>query len=167
MAKAKDETLETTDAPEKVPLPTADEEFTFESIDASPAWVDPGWAGYSQGPALQLPNDLSGKPPYTTITARVGDTVRFVAAKGARPAHFEVTAGDQTVEDGTATVKPAQQSAASLEDMLQTGAITPDELGPDAKSQVSDRSPHLAKVVSGEEPPPAEAQQPPVKATSA
>jgi hypothetical protein len=144
-------------------LPTSDQEFIFKDIQSAPAWVDRGWAGYDRGPALQLPVDLSGKAPYTTKVARVGDTVRFVAAKGARPAHFEVIEGDQTVEDGTATIKPAQASNVSLEDALKTGAITADELGSDAKAQVSGRSPELRdQVETGKGGP--KPQDPPVKA---
>ena len=66
----------TTEAWTAAKLPKADEEFVFKTVDTAPAWIDKGWAGYSGGPALQLPVDPSGEGhPYTTTTARVGDTV--------------------------------------------------------------------------------------------
>jgi len=126
--------------------PTDDQEFVFESIDTAPGWVDKNWAGYDSGPALQLPaGDLWGTGPYHTKTARVGDTVRFVAATPSKAAHFEVIAGEPTEEN--ATKKPPQASSASLEDMLKSGVLTPDDLGPDAKAQVSGRSPALSQLV--------------------
>ena len=126
--------------------PKGDEEFIFESVDAAPGWIDKGWAGYDQGPALQLPaGDLFGTGPYHTKTARVGDTVKFVAATPSKPAHFEVIAGEPVKEN--ATKKPPQASAASLEDMLKTGMLAPDELGPDAKAQVAGRTPALSKLI--------------------
>jgi hypothetical protein len=128
-----------------VPLPTSDQEFDFEDINSAPAWVDKSWASYDGGPALALPVDLLGEGPYTTITARVGDKVMFVAATPSRPAHFEVVRKEPTGDDSTA--KPPQQSAASLEDMLKTGWLAPDDLGPDAKAQVLSRSPRLKDLI--------------------
>jgi hypothetical protein len=126
--------------------PDGDEEFVFEDIGSAPGWVDKGWASYNQGPALALPaGDVYGSPPYTTITARVGDTVKYVAPTPSRPGHFEVIPGEPVGE--AATKKPPQQSAASLEDMLKTGVMTPDDLGPDAKAQVTARSPQLKGLV--------------------
>ena len=156
---------ETPNQTEKVPLPADDQEFVFETIDSAPAWVDKSWAGYSNGPALALPADLYRDQPYTTITARVGDTVKFVATKGAKPAHFEVIEGDITPEEG-GTVKPAQQSGASLEDLIKLGYLAVDELGEDAKAQVSARSPRIGKIIDGSEPAP-EKQELAVSAASA
>jgi hypothetical protein len=151
---------------EKVPLPTQDEEFVFKDIQSAPAWIDKGWAGYSNGPALQLPVDIYATQPYATKTARVGDTVKFVATKGAKPAHFEVIEGDASLEEGVGTIKPAMVSNASLEDMIKLGNIAPDDLGSDAKAQVSARTPSLAKVIDGTDPAP-EAQDVAVKAQPA
>lgn len=136
---------------DKPPLPTGDEEFVFKDIESAPAWVDKGWAGYSNGPALQLPRDLWNAQPYGTITARAGDTVKFMAAKGSKPAHFEVIEGDASLDPGLVTKKPAQASAASLEDLIKLGHIEPASLGADAKAQVAARTPSMAKVVEGEE----------------
>lgn len=129
-----------------VPLPTADTSFDFTDIASAPAWVDKGWASYSAGPALALPaGDIYGEGPYTTVTAKVGDKVMFVAATPSRGAHFEVIrkepVGDQ------ATKRPPQQSGASLEDLLKGGWITPADLGDDAKAQVLSRSPRLKALI--------------------
>lgn len=126
--------------------PTGDQEFEFKDVASAPAWVDKGWASYDLGPALALPaGDLYGDGPYTTISARVGDKVMFVAATPSRPAHFEVIAKEPVGDQ--ATKRPPQQSAASLEDMLKTGYISPDDLGPDAKAQVVSRSPRLRALI--------------------
>jgi hypothetical protein len=126
--------------------PASDQEFKFETIDSAPAWIDKGWAGYNNGPALALPADPLGNGyVYSTITARVGDTVKWVAPTPARVGHFEVLEGEPTGD--AATVKIPQVTNASLEDMLKTGSMTPDDLGTDAKAQVAARSPHLAKLV--------------------
>ena len=133
-------------APEVWEAPDGDQEFVFESMDAAPAWIDRGWAGFSQGPALALPaGDIYGGSPYTTITARVGDTVIFKAATPSMPAHFEVIPGEPVGDN--ATKKPPQASAASIEDMLRSGVMQPDDLGPDAMAQVAARSPKLQKLV--------------------
>jgi hypothetical protein len=71
--------------------PTTDQTFVFKDIESAPGWVDRSWASYDRGPALALPaGDIYGKPPYTTITARVGDKVVFTAANGAQPPKFTV-----------------------------------------------------------------------------
>ena len=146
MAKSPSPSTADPNAPAEWEAPNGDQEFVFESMDAAPAWVDRGWASFSMGPALALPaGDIYGGPPYTTITARVGDKVMFVAATPSRPAHFEVIPGEPVEEN--ATKKPPQASAASLEDMIKTGVMTPDDLSPEAKGQVVGRSPHLKKLV--------------------
>jgi len=167
MATAKTTPTDTTsDAPKVAPLPTSDQDFVFKDIQSAPAWVDRNWAGFDRGPALALPNDLSGKPPYTTKIARVGDKVMFVAASGAMPAHFEVIEADHSLEPGIGTIKPGQASNASLEDMLKTGVISHSDLGSDAKAQVAVRSPELADMAeSGEGAP--KHQEPAVKAQTA
>jgi hypothetical protein len=135
-----------TPEPEVWEAPTSDQEFVFESVDAAPNWIDKGWASFSQGPALALPaGDLYGTGPYHTKIARVGDTVMFKAATPSKPAHFEVVEGEPVGD--AATKKPPQASAASLEDMLKTGVMTPEDLGPDAKAQVSARTPQLSKLI--------------------
>lgn len=126
--------------------PESDQEFKFESIESAPAWVDKGWASYNMGPALAVPaGDLWGEGPYHTVTARVGDTVKFVAATPSKAAHLVVIEGEPTGEN--ATKKPPQQSAASLEDMLKGGTLAVDDLGPDAKAQVLGRSPRLKTLI--------------------
>ena len=141
----------TTPMPAPVPAepwspPAGDEEFVFSDIASAPSWVDKGWASYNNGPALAVPaGDVYGAPPYTTKVARVGDTVKFLAATPSKPAHFEIIAGEPVEEN--ATKKPPQASAASLEDMIRTGVMTPDDLAPEAKGQVTARSPQLTKLV--------------------
>lgn len=127
--------------------PSSDQEFEFKDIDSAPAWIDKGWAGYDQGPALQLPQGdaLFGEGPYTTQVARVGDKVQFVAATPSRAAHFVVIQKEPTGEN--ATIKIPQVTNASLEDMLKGGTMAPDDLGPDAKAQVVGRSPKLKQLV--------------------
>lgn len=145
-------------------MPTSDQEFVFTSLEEAPAWVDRGWASFDRGPALALPaGDLWGRPPYTTKIARVGDTVKFMTAQGSMPPRFEVLAGDHSLETGIGTVKPAQASNASLEDMLKTGMIAPEELGTDARAQVAQRSPELHPMIEGQVPAP-EPVAPPVSA---
>jgi hypothetical protein len=139
---------ETAPAPEHKPWepPTVDQEFKFETIDAAPSWVDKGWASYNQGPALAVPmGDLYAEGPYHTQTARVGDTVKFVAATPSKAAHMVIVPGEPTGENGT--IKIPQVSNASLEDMLKGGTMAPDDLGPDAKAQVVGRSPRLKGLV--------------------
>jgi hypothetical protein len=126
-------------------IPKGDQEFVFENIQSAPAWVDRNWASFSQGPALALPVDIYGDGPYTTLTARVGDTVYFKAATPSKPAHFEVIAGEPVGDQ--ATKKIPQVTNASLEDMLKTGVMTPDDLGEDAKGQVIARSPKLKGLI--------------------
>ena len=129
--------------------PPGDQEFVFESVDASPAWIDKGWASFDRGPALALPaGDLYGTGPYHTVTARVGDKVVYTAAKGAMPAKFTVIPGDPFPEDYTP--KPPQQSGAQLEDLLKQGYLSPDKLGSDAKAQVAARSPRFKGLIEGE-----------------
>ena len=137
---------------EPVKLPTSDTDFVFKDINSAPSWVDKGWAGYSHGPALALPANLLGEGPYTTITAEVGDTVFFKAAKGAQPAHFEVIKGDASLDEGLVTRKPPQASGASLEDLIKLGLVTLDDLGADAKAQVAERSPRLRDMMEGKVP---------------
>jgi hypothetical protein len=126
--------------------PQGDQEFKFESIDAAPAWVDKGWAGYDQGPALAVPmGDLYGEGPYHTQSARVGDTVKFVAATPSKAAHMVVIPGEPTGEN--ATIRIPQATNASIEDMLKGGTMAVDDLGPDAKAQVLGRSPRLKPLI--------------------
>ena len=137
-------------------IPSSRQEFKYEGKpDGLPGWVDKGWSGYDRGPALHVPQGpaLRTDGPYTTKTARPGDTIVFVPNEGATPAHYEVLHGEVTVEEG-GTPKPPQQSQASLEDMVLTGVIAPDELGEDAKAQVAARSPSMQKVIDGTMPAP-------------
>lgn len=139
-------------------MPTSDQEFVFTSLFEAPDWIDKGWLSWAQGQALALPaGDLYGKAPYTTKTARVGDKVMFIAAKSGVLPHFEVVENvgldqDQVILNGT--IKPAQASNASLEDMLKTGHISPEELGADARGQVAYRSPELHRLLEGIDEPP-------------
>jgi hypothetical protein len=128
--------------------PTSDQEFEFRSVQEAPSWVDKNWASFSMGPALAVPmGHLDGTGPYHTQYARVGDTVRFVAAKGAKEAHMEVIQGEPDPKEGGVTRKPPQQSACSLEDALRTGTMAPDDLGADAKAQVAARTPGLRRMI--------------------
>lgn len=137
--------------------PSADQEFVFDGLDSLPDWADRNWASYDRGPALAVPaGDIYGKAPYTTKTVRIGGTVRFVAATASKAAHFEVIEGEGSVDAGTGTLKPAQQSNASLEDMLKTGHMHPSELGTDAAAQVAQRSPELQGMIEGTVEPPAQ-----------
>lgn len=82
--------------PEGWTPPTSDQEFKFESTATAPAWVDKGWASFDRGPALAIPaGNLDGTGPYHTMLARIGDTVKFIAATDTAPAHFEVVAADE------------------------------------------------------------------------
>ena len=126
--------------------PTSDQEFVFENIQSAPGWVDRGWAGFDRGPALAVPaGDLYSDGPYTTNSARPGDTVKFIAAKGSMAAHIEVIKGE--LDPGKGTKRIAQQSAAQEEDLLKLGWITVDDLGEDAKAQILGRSPKLRGLI--------------------
>jgi hypothetical protein len=143
----------TTDAPasgdawDLTKLPTSDEEFEFTDINSIPGWCDKGWAGYDQGPALQLPRDLTFKGPYSTITAHIGDKVVFTAAKGAKAASFTVIQKDVSDEEGKGTQKPGAVSNASLEDLLATGKLKIEDLSDDAKGQLILRNPSFAQTM--------------------
>lgn len=136
-------------SPEPWEPPTSDQEFEFKDVASAPAWVDKGWASFNMGPALAVPmGNLDGSGPYHTAYARVGDTVKFVAAKGATPGHMVIVPGEpDPAEEGMATKKVPQVSNCSLEDALRTGSMTPDDLGADAKAQVASRTPGLAKMI--------------------
>ena len=131
--------------------PAQDQEFTFESIDKAPAWVDKNWASFDRGPALALPaGDLYGQGPYHTVSARVGDKVVYTAAKGAMPPKFTVIPGDPAGVD-EATPLPPQQSGASLEDLIKQGYLAPSDMGAAAKAEVASRSPRMAGLVNEED----------------
>ena len=133
--------------------PTSDQEFEFTTIQEAPDWVDRNWAGFDRGPALAVPaGDLYNDQPYTTQSARPGDTVKFIAAKGSLGPHIEVIRGEVDPEKGTRRI--AQQSAAQEEDLLKLGWIGPDDLGEDAKAQIMGRSPKLKGLIEGTTPPP-------------
>jgi hypothetical protein len=140
-------------APQDWVPPKSDQEFVFESVDAAPAWIDKGWASFSQGPALAVPQGhLDGTGPYHTAMARVGDTVKFVAAKGAKEAHIVVIQGEpDPTKEGQVTKKPPQVTNASLEDLLRTGLLAVGDLGEDARAQVAVRSPGLKNMIENEE----------------
>lgn len=121
--------------------PTSDQEFTFKDVASAPDWVNKGWASWDNGPALSLPANLHQPQPYTTISARVGDTVKF----NNKTQSFTVVPAEPKEEDGTK--KLAQESNASLEDALRGGTMTAGDLSADAKAQVASRSPALAKLV--------------------
>lgn len=126
--------------------PTGDEEFVFSSVADAPGWVDRNWAGFDRGPALAVPaGDLYGEGPYTTTMAHIGDTVKFMAANGTEPARLIVIPRAAVPEDGT--TKPAQVSAASLEDMIKNGVMKASDLGADAKAQLLERSPRLKALI--------------------
>lgn len=130
-------------------LPTTEQTFVFESMAKTPNWIDPNWAGFDRGPALQLPDVLipQGHEPYTTKVARVGDTVVFTPAKGGMPAKFTVIPGLPDPESGVGTKRMPQVTNASIEDQLKTGTMTPDDLGTDAAAQVIQRSPGMRSLI--------------------
>lgn len=140
-----------TDAPAPSPEPWSppdgDQDFVFTTIQEAPAWVDRTWASFDHGPALAVPaGDVAfGSGPYTTKIAHPGDTVKFVAAKGAVPAHMEVIPG--APEGESVTRRIPQATNASLEDMLKVGTMAPDDLGDDAKAQVAQRTPAMKRLV--------------------
>jgi hypothetical protein len=136
-------------APKEWQPPGSDQEFVFKDIASAPEWIDKNWASYDGGPALAIPKgDVLSNDAYTTQTARVGDTVRFIAATKSKAAHFEVIEGDPTVV-GEGTKRPAQETGATLEDQLKGGSIAADDLGADAKAQVAGRTPAMKETVEG------------------
>jgi hypothetical protein len=132
-------------APEWEP-PTSDQEWKVTKIDEAPAWVDKGWASWSQGPAVAVPTSgLLSEGPYTTAIARSGDTIKFIAGTPSKEAHFEIIQGEPTGDQ--ATKKPIAATNASLEDMLKSGLMSPDDLSDEAKGQVVSRSPKLKGLI--------------------
>jgi len=127
--------------------PKDEQEFVFEGIDKAPAWVDKNWAGFSQGPALAIPQgNINGwTGPYHTKFARIGDTVKFIPAKGSREARLVIIEGTRENKDGTKRL-PAISNA-SLEDQLKLGWLTVDDLGEDAKGQVLARTPGMKRLI--------------------
>jgi hypothetical protein len=119
--------------------PTSDQEFKFETIDSAPSWVDKGWASWSRGPALAVPAGRIGSQPYTTNTARKGDTVKFSKKTGL----FTVVPGEPPEEAAEPPKRVGQASAAPLEDQLRSGAISEADLDDDAKVQVMEAAPDL------------------------
>ena len=127
--------------------PTSDQEFTFTTMDEAPAWVDRGWAGFSQGPALAVPaGDLFGNGPYHTKTARPGDKVIFTAGKAGMAPKLDVVTGVPDLTEG-GVKKPPQESACSVEDGLKTGLIPVETLTEADKGAIALRSPGLKQAL--------------------
>jgi hypothetical protein len=100
---------------------------------------------------LALPVDIYGAGPYTTMTARVGDTVKFVATKGSMPAHFVVVPGEPDPETG-GVKKPKMDSNVSLEDLVILGTLRVGDMDEATKGIISERSPHLKAIIEGKQP---------------
>ena len=127
--------------------PTSDQEFEFTTIDEAPAWIDRNWAGFSQGPALQVPaGDLYGSGPYHTKVARPGDTVVFKAGRAGMAPKLDVVPGVPDLTEG-GVKKPPQESACSVEDGLKTGLIPMSTLTEADKGAIALRSPGLKQAL--------------------
>lgn len=143
--------------------PDGDEEFKFEGdIQGAPEWIDKGWASYDGGPALAVPVGDPTKQPYTTVTARKGDTIKYVSRKNGMFGRYIVVKAEPIEgEEEEGTKLPPQQSQASLEDMLASGAMAPADLSADAKAQVQVRNPQMGLTVLGDDASTAPAANPP------
>jgi hypothetical protein len=133
--------------------PTDKQEWTVtEDVNSAPAWIDKSWIG--AGPSIKVPvGDYPFGSPYTTEKAEVGDEVQYLPPSATSGGHFIVVKNaDARVVERAA--KPAQASAASLEDLIKTGHVTADELSAGEKLQVAVRSPRFRPLLSGEVPPP-------------
>ena len=129
--------------------PKTDQEWKFDgNIQSAPEWVDKGWASFDGGPALAVPVGDPAKQPYTTTSCRKGDTLKYKARKNGAFGEFIIEKAliDDTVEN-PGTKRPAQESGASLEDMLKTGAMAPSDLDADAAAQVRVRNPLDAHTI--------------------
>jgi hypothetical protein len=148
MAKAPSPSTDPNAPPSWEP-PTSDQEFVFESLDSAPSWVDKNWATFDRGPALAVPmGAMDGIAAYHTAPARPGDTVKYVAAKGASPGHFVIVPGvPDPSKPGQVTKAVPQQSAASLEDLLRGGLLTPDDLSDTDKAAVIASHPGLRGLI--------------------
>jgi len=125
-------------APKKWTAPETDQEFEYTGDNASlPDWLDKSWASSSNGaPALAVPHGpVPFGQPYTTDTARPGDTIKFVAAKPGAAGHFIIEPGVPDA-DAKPNAGVAQQSAASLEDQLIGGLIEAGDLSDSEKAAV-------------------------------
>ena len=119
----------------------ATEQFKYEGRnDDLPEWIDKGWAGWDQGPALQVPRNDPRRGPYVTQTVRAGDTVVYEPGKNGVFGKFHVEQGvPDEVDAEAAAFRPAQETQASLEDMVFGGTVEIDRLTPEAKGQLYSR----------------------------
>ena len=80
------------------------------------------WAGAGRADGQPTTAQAHGTPPRPEF----GDKVVYTAPKGASPGKFSIVESEPDPEDaGAVTRKPPQVSAASLEDMLRTGVLSP------------------------------------------
>lgn len=134
------------EGPRRWEPPAEDQEFEFTGPESIPSWGFKGWQSWDNGPALALPaGDLYGNGPSHHTIARIGDKVLFIAATPSKQAHFEVVRKEPDIEDGT--ILPAAQTNASLEDLIRGGTLGIDELGAEARGQVSLRTPRMRRMI--------------------
>jgi hypothetical protein len=141
--------------PRGLTIPTDKQTYTWTGDMASaPEWIDRGWASYDAGPALAVPRGDPNASPYTTVSARVGDTVVYTPPKGrgGGTGTYTVVRAEESGEQpgaeplnlgagdrSTPTFRPAAQTEATLEDLVKTGMVSPDEMDPEARAQYEAR----------------------------
>ena len=130
-----------------VPPKDKQEYVVTEKMADVPEWIDKGWVGFG---ALKVPvGDYPFDSPYTTEKAEPGDTIQFSPAGATRGGHFTVVKNTDP-DQAKSTPRPAQESAATLEDLLKSGHLAPDEMRASDKQQVRVRSPKFQSILDGE-----------------
>ena len=118
------------------------ESYTFEGdVSGAPDWVDRGWMSYDRGPALAVPKGDPRKQPYSTVPCRVGDTIVHTPGESEDdPGSFEVVRAEETGRDpGGEPWRPPGMAEASLEDLVKTGNVSPDDMNEEARAQYEAR----------------------------
>jgi len=132
-------------------LPTERVEYLWDGdIASAPDWIDRSFAGYEMGPALRIPHfALDSEGPYTTNVARMGDTIVFEPGGprgGPRFSIVEGTGSELEREGAERHEYPIQESGASLEDQIRSGAKKADEVPEAVRAAIAGRSPKFARL---------------------
>lgn len=105
-----------------------------------PSWVDKGWGN---GAMYRVPRGDPNAQPYTTVKARIGDRILRNVGKNNYPDTFTVTTAAEdgrVVGEVSDTFRPPQETSASLEDLVKTGAIEGGDLDEEAKQELASRA---------------------------
>jgi hypothetical protein len=118
--------------------------FVYDgNLDSLPDWADKGWATYDRGPALAVPKGDPNGHPYTTDTARIGDTVfankrqdRFTVVRAEELGEEPGDPNNPATTDKPLPHKPVGTAEASLEDLNRSGVLPYEEMNPEQQAQM-------------------------------